>query len=70
MFVVNNQHLVLHASGAAYWKEAQTLFLADLHLGKAIHFRKKGIPTPMAVAEANWSRLVEVFRERLVSQYL
>lgn len=70
MFVVHNQHLVLHASGAAYWKEARTLFLADLHLGKATHFRKKGIPAPLEVAETNWARLVAVFRELLPERVL
>lgn len=70
MFVVNNQHLELHACGAVYWKEERILFLADLHLGKAMHFRKKGIPAPLAVAEANLSRLEAVFREYLPERVL
>ncbi len=57
------QQLVLHGSGAVYWKEAQTLLLADLHFGKAMHFRKRGIAVPPALAEANWDRLAMVLLE-------
>jgi DNA ligase-associated metallophosphoesterase len=63
LFDWQGQRLVLHASGAAYWKEAQTLFLADLHFGKAMHFRKRGIAVPPALADANWDRLAMVLLE-------
>ena len=29
-----------------FWKEHNSLILADLHIGKAGHFRKAGIPIP------------------------
>lgn len=32
---------------AIYWKDAQTLIVADVHLGKATHFRKNGMAIPM-----------------------
>jgi len=38
------QTLCLFPEKAIFWKEMQTLILADLHLGKAGHFRKSGIP--------------------------
>lgn len=41
-----------------YWVEECTLLLADLHLGKANHFRKAGIPVPPAVGDANIDRLI------------
>ena len=63
VFEWQGQHLVLHFTGATYWKEAQTLFLADLHFGKAMHFRKRGIAVPPAVADANWDRLAMVLLE-------
>ena len=34
---------------AVYWEEQNMLIVADLHLGKAGHFRKAGIPVPAAV---------------------
>ena len=43
---INNNHLILHPSGAVYWEEKQTLLLADVHLGKVAHFRKNGISVP------------------------
>jgi len=34
---------------AVYWEAKQILIVTDLHLGKAGHFRKAGIPIPAAV---------------------
>jgi uncharacterized protein len=42
--VVQDETLVLHHKGAMYWPSRQQLFVSDLHLGKAAHFRKAGIP--------------------------
>ena len=36
--------LTLLPDGAVYWSDAGTLWLSDLHLGKAAHFRKHGVP--------------------------
>ncbi len=36
----------LHADRALYWPRADTLVIADLHLGKADHFRRAGIALP------------------------
>ncbi|NVK82821.1 MAG: ligase-associated DNA damage response endonuclease PdeM [Cytophagia bacterium] len=38
------QRLHLIPEKGIYWEEKQYLILADLHLGKAGHFRKSGIP--------------------------
>lgn len=38
------QKLFLLPEKAIYWKEEGLLILADVHLGKAGHFRKSGIP--------------------------
>ncbi len=32
---------------AIYWQDAQTLIVADVHLGKASHFRKNGMAIPL-----------------------
>lgn len=38
------QHFTLLKEKAAYWQEEKTLLIADVHAGKASHFRKNGIP--------------------------
>uniref|UniRef100_UPI004048446C ligase-associated DNA damage response endonuclease PdeM n=1 Tax=Roseivirga sp. TaxID=1964215 RepID=UPI004048446C len=38
------QRLLLLPEKAIYWKEKGLLIIADIHLGKAGHFRKSGIP--------------------------
>ena len=39
-----DQKLVLLPDGAVFWRDAAALWLSDLHLGKAAHFRKHGVP--------------------------
>ncbi len=43
---VAGQNLQLSSGRALYWTEHEALILSDLHLGKAAHFRKHGIPLP------------------------
>jgi uncharacterized protein len=38
--------VVLHPSGAALLSAEQTLLVADAHFGKAVSFRKLGVPVP------------------------
>lgn len=57
---IAGEQLLLHPFRAAFWEERQTLLLADLHLGKARHFRRSGIPVPQGVADATWDRLLSL----------
>ena len=52
---------VLHLlpDGAVWWASAQTLWLSDLHLGKAAHFRKHGVPIGSEPTLATLHRLRE-----------
>lgn len=42
---------------ALYWPREQTLFIADIHFGKAASFRAAGIPLPPGSTTASLSRL-------------
>jgi DNA ligase-associated metallophosphoesterase len=52
-----DQQLVLLPQRAIYWHNEGMLFLSDLHFGKATHFRKFGIPVPVAVFEKDLDTL-------------
>ena len=41
--------LILTNKKAIYWQGQRTLILSDLHLGKAAHFRRNGIPIPAQI---------------------
>lgn len=41
---IRGQNFTLLKEKAAYWQEKKTLLIADVHAGKAAHFRKNGIP--------------------------
>lgn len=60
LFILAQQHLWLHPLKAIYWQETETLLLADLHLGKAVHFRKAGIAAPDAVEDTNFDHLISL----------
>ncbi len=57
-----NQLFELHCHKAAYWHNQKTLLIADLHLGKATHFRKAGMAVPSGVIQKNWARLHGLFQ--------
>jgi DNA ligase-associated metallophosphoesterase len=52
-FKLKDQSLLLLPEKAIYWEEQETLFMADIHLGKVNHFRKAGIAIPTAAANQN-----------------
>lgn len=62
--------LFLHPLKAMFWKKPKILLIADLHLGKATHFRKAGIPIPEQVHESDLDRINELLQhyqpERIV----
>lgn len=62
--IIQNQHLILHSDRAVIWEEQKTLIVSDLHLGKAGHFRKHGIPVPASIHHHDLQRL-----HRLIVQY-
>ena len=57
---INSQDFILHPSGAIYWKNKKMLLIADVHLGKVVHFRKHGAPIPPSAAYKNLEKLTEV----------
>lgn len=55
--------LELHPLRALYWPATRSLLLADLHLGKAAHFRRHGIAAPANVGEQNLTHLHTLMRQ-------
>ncbi len=55
---------------ALWWPAGATLFVADLHLGKAATFRARGLPVPSGTTQHNLAQLAQLVRqhraERLV----
>ena len=49
--------LVLLPSGAAYLPEHRTLLVADAHFGKAVSFRKLGVPVPQGTTTETLGQL-------------
>ena len=52
------QSMWLLPERAAFWKERQTLLVADPHWGKAATFRAGGIPVPAGTTDDGLTRLV------------
>ena len=54
---LKHQRLWMLPQKALYWQKRKILFLADLHIGKAGHFRKHGIAVPGEVSTSNLKKL-------------
>ena len=54
---IAGEQLLLHPYRALYWARMRWLILADLHLGKAAHFRKAGFPLPEGSDQTTLQRL-------------
>lgn len=61
--LLNNEHLVLLPEKAIWWPAQSSLLLADVHLGKAAHFRKAGIPIPKAVHLTDYHKLEKLLSD-------
>ncbi len=48
---------------AIYWPTEKALLLADAHLGKGGHFRKHGLPIPLASMQGDLARLDEIIKQ-------
>ena len=53
------EEVMLLPDGAMHWPSQQALLLSDLHLGKAAHFRKHGVPIGSEPTLATLHRLRE-----------
>jgi DNA ligase-associated metallophosphoesterase len=64
------ESLVLLPDGAVWWEAKETLWLSDLHLGKAAHFRKHGVPIGSEPTLETLHRLREQIKALLPSRIL
>ncbi len=55
--VVADERVELMAERALHWPRERTLFVADVHLGKAATFRAHGVPLPRGVTATDLDRL-------------
>jgi uncharacterized protein len=57
------EELLLSAQRVLYYPSEKTLVISDVHLGKAGHFRRYGIPIPTKINADNLSRLSQVISQ-------
>lgn len=58
--ICNNETLTLTNHRAIYWANQEMLIISDLHIGKAAHFRKNGIPVSTEVLINDLKRLKQL----------
>jgi DNA ligase-associated metallophosphoesterase len=54
---VAGEKLVARADASLFWPAERTLFVADVHLGKAASFRSHAVPVPVGTTESTLNRL-------------
>ena len=60
---VHGETFQLHGDRAVSWPAARTLFVADVHFGKAAAFRASGVPIPHGTTADDLSRLTRLLAE-------
>lgn len=60
---IQGEQVGLLPGKALLWPAQHTLILADMHWGKAMHFRKHGIAIPASAQHADEIRLAEMVRQ-------
>jgi len=63
LFRLAGEPVALHPSGALWLPEHHTLLVADAHFGKAVSFRKLGVPVPRGTTTGNLERLSALVQE-------
>jgi len=61
--VLSDERVELLAARALHWPRERTVFVADVHLGKAAAFRAGGVPLPRGSTAADLARLTAVIRQ-------
>ncbi|HTN17728.1 MAG TPA: ligase-associated DNA damage response endonuclease PdeM [Chitinophagaceae bacterium] len=61
---LNTRKLELLSEKAIYDAMRHLLIIADVHLGKAAHFRKEGIAIPAVVQNKDYERLARLFEQK------
>jgi DNA ligase-associated metallophosphoesterase len=57
---IQQNHFLLMAQRAAFWKEQRILLIADPHFGKAASFRSQGIAIPRGTSRYDLDRLADL----------
>ena len=60
---IGGEKVELLATRALHWPRERTVFVADVHLGKAAAFRAGGIPLPRGSTAADLKRLTAVLQQ-------
>lgn len=60
---IRGEEIILSEKRALYWEREKALVIADVHLGKAAHFRQFGIPVPSSLLTADLERLTSLIAE-------
>lgn len=58
--ILENEILQVTNQRVLHWETQKSLILSDLHIGKAAHFQKSGIPIPSAVLTTDLERLKQL----------
>ena len=67
---LDGERVTLLAERALYWPRERTVFVADVHLGKAAAFRAGGVPLPRGSTAADLARLTRVLERTGASRII
>lgn len=67
---INNNVFWAHANKTLFWEELDALIISDLHLGKASHFQKSGLPIPAILGHEDLNQIAKIIFDQNPSQVI
>ena len=58
--VLHNNTFWLNANKTLFWEDLDALIISDVHLGKASHFQKSGLPIPAILGHEDLNQIAKI----------
>ncbi len=67
---INNTRFWLNANKSLFWQDLNALIISDVHLGKASHFQKSGLPLPSILGHEDLNEIAKIIFEQKPQQVI
>lgn len=67
---IKNNSFWLQADKTLYWEELDALIISDVHLGKASHFQKSGLPIPAILGHEDLNQIAKLIFDQKPKQVI
>ena len=67
---INGNNFCLHSNKTLFWEDLDALIISDVHLGKASHFQKSGLPVPSILGHEDLNQIAKIIFDQNPAQVI